>query len=375
MRDGRTRRRFRLTPTLVLLGLALVLTACGAPQSALEPHGPFAKVPDDLFRLVFWIAVVVFILVQTLIVVAIVRSHRAAKDPSLPVQVHGNTRLEIFWTVIPALILAGIAVPTVRSVFQLDKKPDNAITIDVVGHRWWWEISYPENGGFKTANEFAIPTNRPVRLRMTSEEAGGPANAVIHSFWVPKLAGKQDVVPGRITTLNIQADDPGRYLGQCAEYCGLSHANMRVRVDAMPPDQFDQWVANMQQGAAKPEPGSKAAEGEKLVVGGTCAACHTVRGAEVAVADGSTAKALGNVGPDLTHLMTRREFAGATFDLYRQGPDGTFTDEPDVENLKKWLRDPVAMKPMRPAYGVGMPNLGLSEDEIDKIVAYLITLK
>ena len=373
MRDPRTRRRFRLV--LTLLGLALVLTACGAPQSSLEPHGPFAQAPDNLFRLVFWIAVVVFVLVQTLIILAIVKSRRAAKNDELPVQVHGNTRLEIFWTVIPALILAGIAVPTVRTIFQLDKKPDNAITINVVGHRWWWEFSYPEQGGFKTANEMAIPVGTPIRLRMTSEEAGGPANAVIHSFWVPKLAGKQDVVPGRITTLNIQADDPGRYLGQCAEYCGLSHANMRFRVDAMSQDEWQQWLANQKSDAAKPQAGTEAAAGEKLVIGGTCAACHSVRGAEVTTADGGTAKAAGNVGPDLTHLMSRKEFAGATFDLYQRNADGTFSDQPNEDNLKKWLRDPSAMKPMRPAYGVGMPNLGLSEDEINKIVAYLITLK
>jgi cytochrome c oxidase subunit 2 len=287
------------------------------------------------------------------------------------VQVHGNTKLEIFWTLVPALILAGIAVPTVRTIFELDAEPDGAIRVEVIGHRWWWEYRYPDHGGFVTANEIVIPVDVPVRLEMTAEEAGSAERAVIHSFWIPKLGGKQDVVPGRTTTLNIQADEEGRYLGMCGEYCGLSHANMRARAVAVSQAEFDEWVAQQQQPAAEPEPGTLAAEGAELFGAlenspRSCVACHAISG---------RGDAQAGVGPDLTHLMSRKEFAGAIFDLYERDENGDFTDEPNTELLAEWLRDPPAMKPMQPEDNIGMPNLNLSDEEIEALVAYLITLK
>lgn len=347
----------RLKLAVPATAAVLLLGACTGAQSTLDPEGPFAQTPDDLFRLVFWIAVAVFVLVQGLIIIAAVR-FRDRGDDGLPVQVHGNTRLEILWTVIPALILAGIAVPTVRAIFDLAAEPDDAVTIEVFGHRWWWEYQYP-GSGVETANEMVIPVGRPVRLEMTAEEADAPDLGVIHSFWVPALAGKQDVIPGRVTTLNIQADEPGRYLGQCAEYCGLSHANMRLRVVALPADEFDQWLQDQAAGAVRPEPGTLAATGEELFFQGACVGCHAIRGVEV---DGT--RASGNLGPDLTHLATREEFAGAIFDL-------------SAENLARWLEDPPAMKPMTPNLqpSLGMPDLGLQPDEIEALVAYLLSLK
>lgn len=351
----------------------LVLVACGeAPQTTLDPQGPYAVQPDDLFRFVMWIALAVFVLVQGLIIYAVVKYRQKPDDPSLPVQVHGNTKLEIFWTLIPALILAGIAVPTVRTVFQLADTPDDAITIEVIGHRWWWEYRYPDHGGFATANELVIPVGVPVHLQMTSEEAGGSGGAVIHSYWIPALAGKQDVVPGRITELNLLAEEPGQYLGQCAEYCGLSHANMRNYATALPPDEFEDWVALQQEPAPEPEPGTAAARGRELFgdLGSArqaCASCHAIQGVSSAA-----------VGPDLTHLMSRELFAGAVFPLYVREEGGgplDFTDEPYEELLAEWLENPVEMKPMQPEAGYGMPNLGLTEDEISDLVAYLVTLK
>ncbi|MBW3662844.1 MAG: cytochrome c oxidase subunit II [Actinobacteria bacterium] len=342
-----------------LLPLAAVaaLSACSGEQTALDPQGPFAERPDDLFRVVFWIAVGVFVLVQGLIIVAVLKFRDRGDDETLPVQTHGNTKLEILWTVIPALILAGIAVPTVQSIFELSEEPDGAVTIEVFGHRWWWEYQYPE-AGVETANEMVIPVGRPVRLVMTAEEADQPDVGVIHSFWVPALAGKQDVIPGRITTLNIQADTEGRYLGQCAEYCGLSHANMRLRVIAVPPDEFDQWLEEQAADAPRPDEGTLEAEGEQLFFGGACVGCHAVRGVEV---DGT--RATGNVGPDLTHFATREEFAGAIFEV-------------NEDNLAEWLEDPPAMKPMTPDErpSLGMPDLGLKPDEIRALVAYLLSL-
>jgi cytochrome c oxidase subunit II len=372
LRDLRTRRR--LTTTALLGSLGLGLAACGpAPQSVLDPQGPFAQGPDDLFRVVLFIALGVFIVVQGLIIYAVVK-FRDRGDDALPVQVHGNTRLEIFWTLIPALILAGIAVPTVRQVFELAETPDDALTIEVIGHRWWWEYHYVDNGGFRTANELVLPVDRPIHLVMTAEEPQDPSKAVIHAFWVPALAGKQDVVPGRITTLNMQADTTGSFIGACTEYCGLSHANMRNYATVVSQADFDAWVAQQNEPASAPEPGSLAAEGAALFGNfgpreGTsvqaCVACHNISGAN----EGS------RVGPDLTHLMSRERFAGAIYDLYLKDADGNYTDEPNVELLKAWIKNAPALKAMQPEFNVGMPNMNLTDEEVDAIVAYLLTLR
>lgn len=372
MRDPRTRRRLF---TRIALGavLALVLAACGeAPQTALDPQGEYARKPDDLFRYVMWIALVVFLLVQGLIIYAVVRFRQRPNDPTLPVQVHGNTKLEIFWTLIPALILAGIAVPTVRTVFELADEPDGAVNIEVIGHRWWWEYRYPDHGGFATANELVIPAGVPVHLRMTSQEAGSSQGAVIHSYWIPALAGKQDVVPGRTTELNLMANEPGKFIGMCTEYCGLSHANMRQYATALTPAEFEEWVEAQNQPAEEPEAGTAAARGRELFgdLGSArqaCASCHAVQGLSQA-----------QVGPDLTHFMSRERFAGAILDTYVREEGGgplDYTDEPNEELLAEWLRNPLALKPMQPEAGFGMPNLGLDDDEISDLVAYLLTLK
>ena len=356
------RRRTRVS-TILVLALGLLLASCGAPQSALDPAGPYAQAPHDLIKPVFAIALFVFILVQGLIIYSVVKfRQRPDDDGSLPAQVHGNTRLEIFWTVIPALILAGIAVPTVQMIFSTMAEPEGEfLTVEVVGHRWWWEFYYPDYDIY-TANELVIPVDTPVRLEMTAADPGrDAANGVIHSFWIPKLAGKQDVVPGQTTFLNIQADDADRFLGMCGEYCGLSHVNMRIRAESMEPADFDGWVDNQMSPAVEPTDGL-AAEGAELfgvtrntdIGERSCAACHQVWNGE------------GNrnpsIGPDLTHFATRSEFAGAIFDV-------------DEATLREWLRDPPAMKPMQPENGVGMPNLNLTEEEIDALVAYLLALE
>jgi cytochrome c oxidase subunit 2 len=257
----------------------------------------------------------------------------------------------------------GIAVPTIAMVFDLAEEPEGAITVEVIGHRWWWEFQYPEQPEFGiterivTANDLVIPVGVPVRLEMTAEESGGPSSAVIHSFWIPALGGKRDVVPGRITTLNLEAANAGRWIGQCAEYCGLSHANMRARAEALGESDWDAWVANQLSPAEIPADGL-AAEGAAFFTdrGGqqTCVACHAIKGLE---------GANGITGPNLTHLMSREDFAGAIFEL-------------DEEHLREWLRDPPAMKPMQPEQtpSIGMPNLNLTEAEIDALVAFLLTL-
>jgi cytochrome c oxidase subunit II len=370
-RAARPRRR----PARVALPLALVLllSACAGEQTMLDPQGYYARRPDELFRVTFWIAVVVFVLVQGLVIYAAVRFRAKDDDDELPVQVHGNTRLEVVWTVIPALILAAIAVPTVQQIFELDAEPEDAMVVEVIGHRWWWEFRYPDYG-ITTANEMVIPVDRNIRLEMTSFDVAS-STGVIHSFWIPALAGKQDVIPGRITTLNMVAEAPGRYIGMCTEYCGLSHANMRQRAIAVPQSDFDSWVAEQQQGAAVPADGSQEATGRDLFAN-HCAACHNIR---EAAASGPDAFA-NATGPDLTHLMSRKEFAGAIFDLYLRedpnDPNSPHTDTVDVDLLRAWVEDAPSLKAMRPEQGYSMiPFTNLSDAELDAIVAYLLTLR
>lgn len=356
-----TRRSARWIRLILIVGTLVVLAGCAkdAPQDSLSPEGPISEKIDNLFMPIAYVAGAVFVLVQGLVIVTVIR-HRHRPGRPEPVQVHGNTKLEIGWTALPAVILLGVAIPTINTIFDLSREPTgDPLQVEVYGHLWWWEYVYPDLG-VSTANELHIPTDRPVRLSLRSIEPGLPkppdkefADGVIHSFWVPKLAGKQDVVPGRVNKLTIEADEPGRFMGQCAEYCNLSHANMRLEVVASEAAEFDAWVADQRKAALKPASG-EAAEGYEIFTGkGGCLACHTVGGIEGAVA---------RVGPNLTHLKSRRMFAGAIF-------------ENTPENLAKWVADPPAMKPMRPDKGTGMPDQGLSDDEITKVVAYLETLK
>ncbi len=356
---SRSRRPLRPARTATLAAVMLLISACSGDQSALAPAGPYAQGPHDLIIYVFGTAVAVFVLVQGLILYTSFRYRRREGDDSLPEQVHGNTKLEIVWTLIPAVILAAIAVPTVQMIFEISDEPEgDFLTVEVIGHRWWFEYYYPDFDIY-TANEMAIPVGTPVRLEMTAADlARAPDLAVIHSFWIPRLAGKQDLVPGHTTYLNLQADRPGRFIGQCAEYCGLSHANMRARVEAMELDDFEAWVAAQRTPAAAPE-GALEARGRELFgdLGArqACASCHQVW-------EGDGPRGPGQ-GPDLTHLMSRLEFAGAIHDM-------------TPEKLRAWLEDPNSMKPMQyEVNGIGMPNLNLSDDELDALTAYLLTLR
>ena len=356
------RRRRNWVTRIALLAVAVMLTACAGDQSALHPAGPYAQGPHDLIIIVAIIALVVFVLVHALIIYSVWRyRERKDDDGSLPVQVHGNTRLEIVWTVIPAVVLAIIAVPTVQMIFDTMDEPDeDYLTVEVIGHRWWFEYYYPDYDIY-TANELVIPADTPVRLEMTAaDQAHSPDRGVIHSFWIPALAGKQDMVPGQTTTLNLQADEPGRYLGQCAEYCGLSHVNMRARAVAYDDADWDAWLDAQATPAAIPDDGTLEAQGRDLFhdLGDDrmqCASCHSI------YEDGDSRGP--SQGPDLTHLMSREEFAGAIVDL-------------DEENLREWLADPNSVKAMQyDVNGIGMPDLDLTEDELDALVAYMLTLE
>lgn len=321
--------------------LATLLAACAQnrPYDTLDPAGPVAQKQADLFWLVFWIAVVVFILVEGMLVYALWRFRRRSPADK-PKQVHGNTRLEIAWTIIPALLLAGVAVPTVGTIFDLAETPQGAMRVEITGHQWWWEVRYPDLR-VVTANEVHIPTGQPITFFLESKD-------VIHSFSVPRLAGKQDVVPGRTNTINLSATEPGVYLGLCQEFCGLSHANMKFRVIAHEPADFDAWVEAQLADVAAPPP----AEIEQIVTG-TCMSCHVLAGLESV-----TGEPPGQPAPDLTHFGDRQTIAAGRL------PHNT------AEALAAWLRDPPAVKA-----GSKMPDYDLTEDQIEAFVEYLRSLK
>ena len=365
-------RRRPLAAWGLLLGGALLLVGCAAggegefPQNALDPAGPIARSQDALWNLVFPIAVGVFVLVQGLIIVAVIRFRDRGQDTP-PRQVAGNTRLELFWTAIPALILAVIAVPTIGGIFALADDPgDEALDVRVIGKQFWWEFEYlgEEGQGVVTANELHIPEDRPVRLRLESLHPGVPdtfdpadpegsrseqaAAGVIHSFWVPRLAGKQDVVPGYERQMTIEADEAGqRYPGQCAEFCGLAHALMQFEVVTHTAEEFDTWLAEQAEPAVSAQ--GATAQGEELF-GQHCVACHAV--------EGHPQNAGVRIGPNLTHFASREIFAGGVF------------DNDDPEQIAAWLRSPPEAKP-----GAQMPTLGLEDDQIDALVEYLQSLE
>jgi cytochrome c oxidase subunit 2 len=332
--------KVRTAKAAALTAVAFLLTSCvnNAPQDALKPKGSVARELNNLFWPVFWIAVGVFCLVAGLILVAMIKFRERSEDEA-PKQVHGNTRLELTWTLIPFLLLAGIAIPTVKTVFDINRTPKGAMVITATGHRWWWQFTYADHH-VSTANELHIPTGQKIEINLTSVD-------VIHNFWPPELTGKLYAIPGRTNRLVIEADQAATYYGQCAEYCGTSHANMRFRVIAQTPSDFDTWLAQQQQGPAALDPSQTAAlSGQQLFTQKGCAGCHTVQGVSA-----------GIVGPDLTHLQSRSVFAGSIFTM-------------NENNLRAWLRNPPGEKP-----GSVMPNLHLTDDEITRLIAYLETLK
>jgi len=387
---------------------AVSATACAsekaAPQTTLKAQGPESRYIDHLFFPVFWIAAAIFCLVAGLTLYAVIR-FRERPGNEMPRQTHGNTKLEITWTVIPFLLLVGVGVASVIGIFHLYKDPSGqritfvpasatssgqpslqgkVLEVHVIGHRWWWEFDYPGMGTMQdqflqtgeqpdtalvTAGELHIPAGVMVRLDVTSNEPlkspenvdpRDPGPGVIHNFWVPALAGKIYAIPGHITHLNLEADlskvsdgHPVTYSGQCSEFCGLSHANMRFKVVAESPSDFAAWVAE-QRTVQHPLTATDqytqplAYEGYTLFNGsGGCSGCHTVQGTPAA----------GQVGPNLTHLQARKVFAGAILAL-------------NDNNLRLWLRDPQAVKP-----GANMVIRHLSEQEITELIAYLDTLK
>ena len=375
-RKGALRRRPLLLGTVALLALALSACSGSGPQTALNPEGPIGRTIDDLWELVFIMATVVFVIVQAAIIYTIIRFRARKGDDTEPVQVHGNTRLEILWTIIPVVILASIGYPVVKGIFDVRAiaEGSDVLQVQVTGHQWWWEFEYVDLADdtgrtLVTANELFIPEDTEVNLTMTSAD-------VIHSFWVPVLAGKRDVVPNRISNMTLIADNPTPpdvpHPGQCAEYCGLAHADMRFKVHVRSQADFDAWVEDQLTPAEIPTEGAAAAGYDTFNI--TCIACHnaTVAGPDGAEdigpvnrieVDGVTF--ISSLAPNLAHFGQRTTFGAGTF-------------ENTSEHLAEWLADPVSIKPMRPELNdvangriLGMPNFNLSSDEITNLIALL----
>jgi cytochrome c oxidase subunit 2 len=393
----------RLKPALYGVGTAVVLAGCAsnAPQDTWAPKGPNAQKIDTLQKPVFAVAGIIGVIVFVAVVYAVIK-FRDRGQP-IPHQTHGNPALEITLTIIPALILAVVGVFTFRTVFDLAKTDDTEMIINVTGQQWWWEYDYPVQNEYGitqpiiTSGQIVFPVGTKVMLRQTSRD-------VIHSYWIPSLNGKRDAVPGRVHLNRIEADEPGIYAGQCTEFCGLSHANMRMEAIALSKEDFAKWVANQLKPYASPMEATLAKEGETVFLN-QCVRCHQVNGLKRA--DGTAVIAapdenlVAGAAPNLSHLMSRNTFAGAMFDLVTpkcrddvwksdsasfgaKYLAGVSEDCLNQSDLRGWLRNAPAMKPMyaNPALLEstggkyrGMPNLGLTESDIEKLVAYLLTLK
>lgn len=289
----------------------------------------------------FWIMIGIFLVVAGVLIAAIIRfRERKGQEHEIPPQVEGNTLLEIMWTVVPILLLAVLGVVTVSGSFALAKlaPPSKAVVVQVTGHQYWWAFNYP-NLGVTTANQLHIPVGKKIDLELTSAD-------VMHAFWVPRLGGKTDLVPGRTNYMWLEASKPGTYTGQCAEFCGTGHADMRLVVIAESPAKFAAWVQSMKHPVSVPKSGL-AHQGYLDFQSAGCFACHTIGGTSYA----------GVIGPNLTNLTNRTMIAA---NLLPNTPT----------NLAKWLHNPPAVKP-----GALMPNLHLSQSKIKALVAYLDSLK
>jgi cytochrome c oxidase subunit 2 len=381
----------------------LVLASCAkdAPQDFFQPAGPNAQKIDNLQKPVFYTAGVVGLIVIAAVMYSVVK-YRDRGQP-LPEQTHGKPALEIGLTILPALILAVIGTFTARTIFDLAKEGDTEMVINVTGQQWWWEYDYPVQTGYGiakpiiTSGQIVFPVDTKVLLRVTSRD-------VIHSYWIPKLNGKKDAVPGRVHTLRLEATQPGIYAGQCTEFCGLSHANMRMEAIALTKADFAAWAARQQQPQPMLTGDSPAALGQGVYIA-QCARCHQLDGLTrpdgTPIISAPEDNVWSGAAPNMTHFASRNTFAGATWDLLTpqcradvwHSDPGSFgakylkgvTPECLQQNdLREWLRNAPGKKPMyadptklEETGGLyrGMPYLGLTEDDIDSLIAYLVTLK
>jgi cytochrome c oxidase subunit 2 len=356
-----------------MLGMVamLLLTACGPdvakPYSHISPESPTGDDIQSLYKLVFWLALFVFIGVQFAIVYSALRFRRNKPGPNRPPQVHGNSRLEIAWTVIPAVVLLVILIPTITTMYaQNDALDDATLEVDIYGKQWWWEVHYGEdqaqggeNLGVVTGNEVVVPVGRNVVFNLYS-------NNVIHSFWVPRLSGKLDVIPGHENRLSITPTEAGTYYGECAEFCGTQHAWMRFTVVALEENEFYAWVNAQRAGNpavlysndAPPAGVTQAPQAFSL-----CLSCHAVNGVSQGGITGLEAPA--SYGPNLTNLACRESIAAGML----------LNTE---ENRAVWIDNPGAVKPgnyMADAITPGLIRDTYGEEGFNELMDYLSSLQ
>jgi cytochrome c oxidase subunit II len=335
------------------MNILLLAEAGSQGLCVFNPASPPAESIRDLSILILVIAGIVFLIVEGVLCYCLVRFRRHVASALEPAQVYGSRPIEIAWTAAPLLIVTIIVLVTARTIWDVTVDPpnpqigDNTLFVTVVGRQWWWEYRYENYNGrplnFITANEMHIPASedgrpRPVFLTLKSAD-------VYHSFWVPRLAGKTALIPGRTNSMWFQTKDTGVFVGQCAEYCGTQHANMLLRVIVDPPHDFERWLDD-QAKAAVEDPATRG--DQKVFLSQSCVNCHRIKGTSAA----------GGYAPDLTHLMSRQTLAS-----------GMIPNDADGRNLHDWIADPQNIKP-----GCLMPAFGLSSQQLDSIVRYLRTL-
>ena len=337
-------RKVAVTGFLLLSAQELL---AGSPTNIFDPAATPARSIFGLSMLVLSVTLAIFLIVGGLLLYALIRfRHRSSDSEDEPAQIYGSNQIELSWTVIPILIVVMLFLSTTRVIWQTEAapKPSSAVDVIVIGHQFWWEYRYPKLG-VVTANELHIPISNPQKpspafLEMSSAD-------VAHSFWIPRLAGKTDLIPNRVNTMWMDPPEAGLYLGQCAQYCGTQHAKMLLRVYAESPENFAAWIKQQQQPAHGDLSGNPLAEeGRAIFLRNACTSCHTVSGTS----------ATGRFGPDLTHLASR--------DTIASGPI-----ENTPQNLRKWIDDPNTMKP-----GSLMPSMHLNDHDLDAITAYLTML-
>lgn len=398
-------RMFRLLP---LMGV-LFLAGCDyqSRQSTFDPKGPLAKDQLDLFYITLWVVLFLFVTVGSALLYAVIRfRERKTDDPNFkPKQSHGNPAVELGLILGSIVMLVIIAIPTLQGIRFMHRMPvdeasqlanyyDGALSegdesdvllVYVYGWQWWWSFEYPQLG-ITTANELVIPVGKVVQLELRSKD-------VIHSFWLPKLAGKVDTIPGRTNSMWIQADEAGHYYGQCAEFCGESHAYMLFRADALETEDFNAWAKQHREGAAHPDGseswdqfrtdlaayrgGANVFDGDDLLEGaalfytkGQCNTCHAVQGSNLA---------LGVVAPDLTHVGSRKSLAAGWLDN-RASDEGEIDPGIQLQNLIDWVGHSQDIKPGNLMHKgtsgmMGLNQIELSQDEVRKIALYLQSLK
>ena len=347
--------KLNLTPVFSFVGVQSVLLLAAASALYAAPSSkpaipnifsPSSTPADSVYHLSLFVLVVtglIFAVVFSLLVYALVKfRQRPDDDGREPPQIYGSNQVELAWTVIPVLIVVVLFLASARVIHAVEDAvfPSGTTEITAIGHQFWWEFRYPGQG-FVTANELHVPVsdpNHPTPTHITLMSAD-----MDHSFWVPKLAGKTDLIPNRVNSMWIDPHETGLYVGQCAQYCGTQHAKMLLRVVVDSKQDFDKWVANEKRPAVEQD---SVAQGRQVFESTACVNCHTIAGSN----------AQGKFGPDLTHLMSRATIAsGAAIN--------------DKENLHLWIKDPDAIKP-----GSLMPAMQLSDQEIDAVTAYLMTL-